>query len=239
METREILIANTRTQQQVKIMTDATTLGELKAALDENDIDYTDMSFMVGKPKQELISDDAQLPTNVRYNDGTVSNNLIILLTNSKKKIDSGAEDRKTAYQVIKENDLQEEVKEEFGRNFTLVGTTDLWDFIHRTIGEPDLPEEEDEEEGDDEEGLYNFEENDRENAIDNLFNGLYDTIKALTALGIFKAHDINDFIGSLTELHDILKEEEGAENEEKDENIQVGNVNISSKELRDMIAEA
>ena len=54
-----------------------------------------------------------------------------MLLTNPNKQIRSGAGDRKEAYRLVKENNLQEAVKENFGRNFTQVPTDDLLAFAH------------------------------------------------------------------------------------------------------------
>lgn len=131
METREILIANTKTQTRSKITTNATTLRELKAALDAEGIDYNGMTFTEGISKTQLLNDDTQLPQNVMFK-GQPTNNLVILLTNTKKNIASGiiAADRKACYNIIKEHDLQSAVKEKFGRNFTQVPTLDLQKFI-------------------------------------------------------------------------------------------------------------
>lgn len=131
MENREIIVANTRTQQRSKITTNATTLAELKAALDAAHIDYSGMTFTEGISKMQLLDNASQLPQNVMYK-GQPTNNLVILLTNTKKNIASGiyAADRKACYSLIKENNLQDAVKEEFGRNFTQVPTEDLQTFI-------------------------------------------------------------------------------------------------------------
>ena len=136
MENREILIANTKTQTRSKITTDATTLGELKAALDASNIDYRDMTFTEGISKTQLLDDDTQLPQNLMYK-GKATNNLVILLTNTTKKIASGiyTGDRKACYSIIKEQNLQDDVKEYFGRNFTQVPTTDLQSFIEDRTG--------------------------------------------------------------------------------------------------------
>ena len=126
---REILIANTKTQKRSKVTTSATTLGELKADLRAAGIDYNGMTFTEGISKTQLLDDATQLPQNVMYK-GQPTNNLVILLTNTKKNIASGAMSRKEVYQAIKDNNLQEAVKEEFGRNFTQVPTSDLLVFI-------------------------------------------------------------------------------------------------------------
>ena len=126
---REILIANTKTQKRSKVTTSATTLGELKADLRAAGIDYNGMTFTEGISKTQLLDDAAQLPQNVMYK-GQPTNNLVILLTNTKKNIASGAMSRKEVYQAIKDNNLQDAVKEEFGRNFTQVPTSDLLVFL-------------------------------------------------------------------------------------------------------------
>lgn len=126
---REILIANTKTQKRSKVTTSATTLGELKADLRAADIDYSGMTFTEGISKTQLLDDATQLPQNVMYK-GQPTNNLVILLTNTKKNIASGTMSRKEVYQAIKDNNLQEAVKEEFGRNFTQVPTSDLLVFL-------------------------------------------------------------------------------------------------------------
>lgn len=126
---REILIANTKTQKRSKVTTSATTLGELKADLRAAGIDYSGMTFTEGISKTQLLDDATQLPQNVMYK-GQSTNNLVILLTNTKKNIASGTMSRKEVYQAIKDNNLQDAVKEEFGRNFTQVPTSDLLVFL-------------------------------------------------------------------------------------------------------------
>lgn len=146
---REILIANTRTQKRSKINSTATTLAELKAELSAAGIDYSGMTFTEGISKTQLLDDATQLPSNVLYK-GQPTNNLVILLTNTKKHIASGAGTRQEAYAAIKAQGLQEEVKKRFGRNFTQVPTDDLWDFLisNTKVEIPSaLPEEEGEEE--------------------------------------------------------------------------------------------
>lgn len=126
---REILIANTKTQKRSKVTTSATTLGELKADLRAAGIDYSGMTFTEGISKTQILDNATQLPQNVMYK-GQPTNNLVILLTNTKKNIASGIMSRKEVYQAIKDNNLQDAVKEEFGRNFTQVPTSDLLVFL-------------------------------------------------------------------------------------------------------------
>lgn len=138
---REILVANTRTQRRDKVVTDATTLGELKSALTSAGIDFSGMTFTEGISKTQLLDDATQLPQNVMYK-GNPTNNLVILLTNTKKNIASGAMSRQEAYAAIKANSLQEEVKRVFRRNFTQVPTEALETFLAKNnaieMGTPD-----------------------------------------------------------------------------------------------------
>lgn len=132
MENREILIANTNTQKRYKLTTAAETLGELKAAMSSADIDYSNLEFTEGISKTKLLDDSTQLPKNVMYK-GQATNNLVILLTNTKKNIASGSEyTRQEVYNLIKEGNLQEGVKETFGRNFTQVPTDDLVTYVQK-----------------------------------------------------------------------------------------------------------
>ena len=129
MENREILVANTRTQRRDKIITNATTLGELKSALTSAGIDFSGMTFTEGISKTQLLDDATQLPQNVMYK-GNPTNNLVILLTNTRKNIASGTMSRQEAYAAIKGHNLQNEIKEVFGRNFTQVSTEALETFL-------------------------------------------------------------------------------------------------------------
>lgn len=139
---REILIANTKTQKRSKITTSATTLGELKTDLRAAGIDFSGMTFTEGISKTQLLSDDTQLPQNVIYK-GQPTNNLVILLTNTKKNITSGVLSRKEAYNLIKQNSLENAVKTKFGRNFTQVPTLDLIKFIGTNAKKSEAPKTE------------------------------------------------------------------------------------------------
>ena len=139
MEERKILVANSKTQQRYELQSAATTLGELKAELREQNIDYSGMTFTEGFSKTQLLSDDSLLPTNVLHR-GQVTNDLVILLTNTTKKIASGVEDRSrvAAYDLINSMgaDVKAAIVKEFGRNYTQVTTAALWDFLDDLGGE-------------------------------------------------------------------------------------------------------
>lgn len=126
MEARKITIVSTRNQKKSVIMSAATTLSELKADLRQNGIDYDGMTFYEGTSKVELKDDNSVLPHDVPYR-GTTTNELVFMLTNTNKKIRSGADmNRAEAYAAIKANNLQSECVKRFGKNFTMCKTADL-----------------------------------------------------------------------------------------------------------------
>ena len=125
MEARKITIVQTKNQKKSVIMSAATTLAELKRDLRDNGIDYDGMTFFEGTSKVELKTDDAVLPHDVPYK-GTITNELVFMLTNTNKKIRSGAMSRAEAYSKIKSMGLGELCKEKYGKNFTQCSTADL-----------------------------------------------------------------------------------------------------------------
>ena len=125
MEPRKITIVETRGQRKSVIMSSATTLAELKSDLRANGIDYDGMTFFEGTSKVELKNDASVLPHDVPYR-GTTTNELVFMLTNTNKKIKSGAMSRMEAYAKIKELGLQDECQKKFGKNFTMCKTADL-----------------------------------------------------------------------------------------------------------------
>ena len=127
MEARKITVVTSRSKSV--IMSEATTLGQLKEDLCRNGIDYTDMEFYEGLSRTTLVDDASILPTNLSYK-GATTNELIISLTTKQKKIKSGAMNRHEAYTKVKELGLGEAIKGRFGKNFTQVKTDDLVKFI-------------------------------------------------------------------------------------------------------------
>ena len=125
MEARKITIVQTKNQKKSVIMSSATTLAELKSDLRANGIDYDGMTFFEGTSKVELKNDASVLPHDVPYK-GTVTNELVFMLTNTNKKIRSGAMSRAEAYSKIKSMGLGELCKEKYGKNFTQCSTNDL-----------------------------------------------------------------------------------------------------------------
>jgi hypothetical protein len=135
MESRKITIVSTKTQKKSVIMSEAETLGQLKADLDAAGIDYENMTFYEGTSKTELKSDESVLPTNVPYTkrstgETIITNELVFMLTNVNKKIASGTMSRVEIYNEIRNNNLEVAIKQAFGRNFTQVSTAELVNFL-------------------------------------------------------------------------------------------------------------
>ena len=88
---RTVTVYNSQTQQRnVFENIEANTLGELKAILRTKGISFEGMSVMEGVSNTQLLGDESQLPSNMRYRD-TVTNDLMIFLTPSRK-INSGCD---------------------------------------------------------------------------------------------------------------------------------------------------
>lgn len=145
MEARKITVVSTKTQKKSVIMSGAETLGELKKDLREAGIDYDGMTFYEGTSKTELKTDESVLPKDVPYTNRTTgetknTNELVFMLTNTNKKIRSGAVamTRTEAYAAIKAMGLQAECQKRFGKNFTLCKTSDLVSLIEsKTVSKP------------------------------------------------------------------------------------------------------
>lgn len=119
MEPRKITLVQSN---DVKTITsEATTLGELKVDLDNNGISYpkTNAQFVVGVVNQALIADDSVLPTQYKNKRGELTNNLVIMVTVTGKKFDSGYGEELTKIDLIKlfrDNGLIEDLTEKLGK---------------------------------------------------------------------------------------------------------------------------
>lgn len=142
MEARKITVVSTQTQRKSVITTGAETLAELKGALDEAGIDYEGMTFYEGTSRTELKDNASVLPKDVPYK-GTTTNELVFMLTNTNKKIKSGAMSRAEAYAAIKAHNLQDAVKSKFGKNFTQCSTEDLIGMLAKPVGTKPAPKAE------------------------------------------------------------------------------------------------
>ena len=140
MEARKITVVSTRNQKKSVIMSAATTLAELKADLRQNGIDYEGMTFYEGTSKIELKDDNSVLPHDVPYK-GQTTNELVFMLTNTNKKIRSGAAmSRADVYAAIKAKGLQGECVKRFGKNFTMCKTADLITLVYEKSASKPVP---------------------------------------------------------------------------------------------------
>lgn len=131
MEARKILFVMNNSSSQKSIMSEAETLGALKADMRRAGINYDNMTFYEGRTRTELKDDASVLPTNVPVAAkgttlATTTNDLVFMLTTANKKIRSGAGDRPAAYAKIKQLGLQDACKAKYGKNFTQCSTSDL-----------------------------------------------------------------------------------------------------------------
>lgn len=133
MNARNIIVWSTKTQQKQVVSTGAETLAELKADLQAANIDIKDMTFYEGLTKTELKADASLLPKDVNYK-GTVTNELVIMLTVVNNKISSGrALTRPEVYREMKRSPfLADRCKTVFGRPYTQVSTAELEALINR-----------------------------------------------------------------------------------------------------------
>lgn len=131
MNSRKITIVDSKLQKRSTIMSEAETLGELKRDLTSNGINYSGKTFMEGLSRSELKEDASILPHDIQRPDGSVTNELVFMLTEPEKKIKSGAIlTRQECYAKVKELGLQAAVQSRFGKNFTQCSTNDLNSFL-------------------------------------------------------------------------------------------------------------
>lgn len=135
---RTVTVYDQSTQEKTVLEgVSANTLGELKTILRNNGINLYDMDIREGISRVDLKHDEAILPHDTPYRGGT-TNDLLILLTKTNKKVASGL-GRSEAVRFIKDNELEEDVKEAFGKSWTNVSTDDLVAFVEQK--QSDAPE--------------------------------------------------------------------------------------------------
>lgn len=137
MEARKILFVLSNSLNQKSIMSEAETLGALKADMRRAGISYDGMTFYEGRTRTELKDDASVLPVNVPVpakgtTPATTTNDLVFMLTTANKKIKSGAlsPERKDTLEEIKAKGLGAAVTAKFGKNATQCKTPDLLAFL-------------------------------------------------------------------------------------------------------------
>ena len=137
MKARKILFVLSNSSNQKSIMSEAETLGALKADMRIAGINYDGMTFYEGRTRTEMKDDASVLPVNVPVpakgtNPATTTNDLVFMLTTANKKIKSGAlsPERKNTLEEIKAKGLGAAVTAKFGKNATQCKTPDLLAFL-------------------------------------------------------------------------------------------------------------
>jgi hypothetical protein len=129
MESRIIRITDETVSWAKQIESTAGTLGELKRELDNAGINYSGKEFHEGRSRTMLTDDQSLLPDTVMFR-GNPTRELSIILMTPNKKVSSGTLSRKEINQMIVSRGLQDDVKKEFGRNYTQVSSDNLTAFI-------------------------------------------------------------------------------------------------------------
>lgn len=136
---RTITAILTNSNDKKVFTSNANTLGELKAEMTAQGINYAGMDFMEGLTHTTMMDDASILPSNVQYK-GQTTNNLVFMLSTTNKNIRSGAYDRTELYAQIKKMNLQEVVKEKTGKNFTQVSSDILNDIVAQAEKKCEVP---------------------------------------------------------------------------------------------------
>lgn len=124
MEARTIWILDRATNTHVKIITDATTFGELKQAAKAAGVRYEGKDWLERISQQSPLSDESILPTNLPWQ-GKVTNDLVFVLTDTNKKIKSGL-GRNEILEKVKDLGLQQELKLKYGKPYTNINNDTL-----------------------------------------------------------------------------------------------------------------
>lgn len=127
---RNIRIINNQTQEQFSFDSEAVTLGELKAEMKAKNIKFGELAFYEGHARVNLVDDQSALPNHIPFR-GDYTDDLVIMLTQPAKKIASGLMSRKECYEYIKSNNLGDQVKGMYGKNYTNCNTNELIAFIN------------------------------------------------------------------------------------------------------------
>lgn len=134
---RKITVLVEKTQSKVVLESNATTLGELKSELNRQGVTFnSDDVFKESRTKSILASNESVLPTNVPWK-GSVTNELVFMITAPHKKIKSGAMSRAEVYAKVKELGLQDRIQKGEGKNFTQCSTAVLVSYIEKSVKEP------------------------------------------------------------------------------------------------------
>lgn len=124
MAQREIkVIANSQNRNEI-YMSDANTVGELKAELANKGYELEGMDLKEGKTRIDLRDDLSPLPTDFMYR-GEQTSDLVVMITPVNTNIKSGAY-RDDLYDEVRNFNLQDEFYTRYGKNFTNATNAEL-----------------------------------------------------------------------------------------------------------------
>ena len=131
MNVKTFTIVDTESNRTKEIKSTATTVAELKRDLRQQGFNVDGKTIQEALTRTEFKDDSSILPHDVPYKGG-ITNDLVFRLTKTNKQVRSGANNRAELYVKIKKLGLAQAIKDNFGRNFTQVGTADLEAFIDK-----------------------------------------------------------------------------------------------------------
>ena len=128
MAQREIkVIANSQNRNEI-YMSDANTVGELKAELANKGYELEGMDLKEGKTRIDLRDDLSPLPTDFMYR-GEQTSDLVVMITPVNTNIKSGAY-RDDLYDEVRNFNLQSEFYTRYGKNFTNATNAELQEVV-------------------------------------------------------------------------------------------------------------
>ena len=147
---RQITIYESAQNGKLTVFNDVecNTLAELKTLLSQKGISYAGMEFIEGVTNTKLISDESRIPDHIPFK-GKYTDNVFINLLQKDSKIKSGVD-----YSELSRVELlhmakpyADEIREEYGDNYTRVKSSDLAEFLENKDYENYGDEEEESEE--------------------------------------------------------------------------------------------
>lgn len=212
---RTITIVNTTTQATTAIKADINTVAELKNEMCKAGINYAGMEIHEALSKSILTDDASQLPNNVMYK-GRRTDDIIISLTQPSKKTTSGAH-RSYLYKTIKDNNLQDEVFNTYGKSFIFCTNEQLEDIIDEYFNSLEDDDDDINEESYSKEDIL-LEINKLKNGISSMITTAGNLIEATDALQTIaeaeEDDDLQDIIHNLARCVVSLDEVEGMIND-------------------------
>lgn len=123
---RNIIVRSNAQQKVFKFESNAQTVGELKQEFNQVGINYDGLQMVEGVSKVVYTSDEQRFPESIQKQDGTITRDLVFILTNTQKNISSGMERAELMAAFKASESLKNNVKELYGKNYTNCSTAIL-----------------------------------------------------------------------------------------------------------------